>query len=1068
MSSRLATVFAGDDGLRHVLLCGPAAGDRVYVDLATGALSMPEALAQEAVKRRFDYVITVDADGRLSFPDTQAEARFRDLTREPSRDPQASASRPASLHSEREPHNGTAPRPAGSDDRVPAGTDALLAAIGRIERAQRGKQRFFVQFVDLGRMLTPGEPQSPRAGQVFDAVGRILTVDRGHPGSRLVVRVPDNVLEVARRLLTAHDHGATHWLEVRVPLPDVDEIGAFLSRAADGHGLYGNAQAAASQLVRRRYSLARISEALRSGIEAGKRDLTDMLSNEPDQAGMDAALARLDALVGLTELKKALRALMREAIARQRAASTDAAADPPALHMALLGRPGTGKTEVASLLAALLHAAGACRRNVLVKATIADVVGPYNSGEAISNLRSLVERAAGGVLFLDEAYALAENEWGRQAIQVLLSEMEDRRSDLVVVLAGYADRMQTFFQANEGLRSRIAYTFQLPDYTPDELCEIFDRRARASTVEITPAARQAAHAILRREAMRPHDNARDVRNHFERWNGQRLSEGSARLEPRHVTDPRTPSWREAEALIRNHAARFRDLPEVTRWMESTLNMSRDAFARGRLPKTPRLAFVGPPGTGKTESARVIGEFLRHCGVLRGGRVLERSLKDFTSSRGGGAIERTAQQFRDAKECVLFIDEIYAFAADANGREILDQIVPLLTTPEHADVAVIFAGYEDRMSEVYRTNPGLRDRIDTTVRFAWPDAEALADIALDHLRTQHGRTPAADERPQFQERLAQVLRARRSQPDFAGARSAMALANDVFRTASGRSGGTVTLDDLPKPAVPPGFAELKQAFLAAFPRSPSLVDPLLRIAARIRHHQSGTAPMAIGVQLIGPPGTGKSTFARWILEHLSRRAGAADAPMVERSAQSLQGVYLGEAQDNVRRAFESAGGGLLFLDEFHALAADSTRPGLYSVQIAKEVVAQMTNPKNARTIVIVAGYQREMEVAIGLDPGLLSRFPDRIVLPAPTDSELARIAFDAMANSFGGLGALTFATVLPQLERHFAARRRHDGEAFGNFRIADELARNVHTRAMIRCDGERIAFELGDLLEELDG
>lgn len=1068
MSGRLAPVFVGDDGLRHVILSGPAAGDHVYVDLATGALPMSRALEQEALKRGFDHVIAVDENGRMAFVDAQAEARFCDLARETSRDPQAAAQRLVSLRPSRDQVGGSVSRTDGAESSAVAGADALLAAIGRLERAQvRSGQRFFIHFTGLSRMLSPGQLPSPRAEQAFDLVGRLLTVDRGHPGSRLVVTAPDNVLVVARQLLTAHDHGATHWQEVRVPPPDVVEIEALLSHSANRHGLLGNFRAAAHQLVRRRYLLARIREALRSGVQRGERDLSDMLGKELDQAAMDAAMRKLDAMVGLAQLKQSVRELVSEAVARQRAAAQDALSEPSALHMALLGRPGTGKTEVASILAELLYAAGACRRNVCIKATIADVVGPYNSGEAIANMRSLVERAAGGVLFLDEAYALAENEWGRHAIPVLVSEMEDRRSDLTVVLAGYAGRMQAFFQANEGLRSRVTRTFILADYSADELCGIFDRRVCAGSLEIAVEARATAHDILRREAKRPHSNARDVRNHFECWNGRRIADGAARLELRHVTDPRTPSWAEAEQRIREYTAQFPGLPEAANWMKSVLSDSRDAFFRGQLPKAPRLAFVGPPGTGKTESARRMGEFLKLCGVLRDGRVLERSLKDFTSSLAGGSIERTVQQFRDAAECVLFIDEIYAFAADVNGREILDQIVPLLTDPEHAAVVVIVAGYEDRMLDVYKANSGLRGRLDATLRFGWPDAGALADIALEHLRVEHGRVPTESERPQIHARLEQLLRTRRSLPDFAGARSAKNLANEVHRTAAGRRGGTVILADLPADTAVPSFSEIEKAFLTAYPRSRSLVEPLKRVAARLRRHSDGHEGMAIGVQLFGAPGTGKSTFARWIVNNLSQRPGSAAAPIVECSAQSLQGVHLGEAQANSRRAFEQAAGGLLFIDEFHALVAVGDRPNLFSTEVAKEIVAQMTNPQNARTIVIIAGYERELAAALRLDPGLEGRFPVRIGLPSPTNEDLAAIAFDAIAKQFGGLAALTYETARTLIEEHFAVLRERMGVAFGNCRTAHELANSVYDRAVIRCDGGRPTFELGDLLEELE-
>ena len=1072
MSNRLDLAFHEDDGIRHILLSGPAVGDLAFVDIATGALPLADALAHAAVKRGFDHVVAIDQLGTVSFVDPERESRFFELTRERSRDPQSAGRRAASIGPARSGSNASGSEDTGQARTAPpAGTDALLAAIGLVERAQsRSSQRFFIHFTSLGSLLDPTQPNSDRAKRVFHAVGSLLAIGAGNSKSRLVVTVPDPVTAIARGLLQSDVQGAADWHPVEVSLPEEPEIVAFLKRLLDLHSLVGNPMAAARRLARRRYSLARISEAMRVGIESGERNLSSMLGAEPDADATRRALARLDTLVGLEALKQDLHSLATQAAAMQRAAATDGLTEPPALHMALLGRPGTGKTEVASILADLLHASGACRRNTLVKATIADIVGPYNSGEAITNIRRLARSAAGGVLFIDEAYSLAENNWGRQALDVLIAEMEDRRGDLAVVLAGYQDRMQALFEANAGLKSRIPRIFRLPDYAPDELCEIFDRRVRAAAVAIDANAVSSAHAIIRREATRPHSNARDIRNHFERWNGARVASGAKRIERRHIVDPRSPDWTKAESLIAAYQSLFLGIPEMQRWMESQMTMSRDAMERGMLTRAPRIAFLGPPGTGKTESARHVGEFLRMCGVLRDGRVIETSMKDFVSPLVGGSIQQTQKRFREASECVLFIDEIYMFAQDATGREILNQIVALLTDPEHASVAVILAGYEDRMDEVYAANAGLKDRLSQVVRFSWPPSEILADIALAHLAKEHSRSPKEDERLALREGLTVLLDLRRPLPDFAGARSAKLIADEIWRRSLRRNDGSVCRDDLPESAPTPRFSELEDAFLRAFPRSDSLVRPLLEIAARIRMQMDPrkSPGSASGIQLVGAPGTGKSTFARWVATSLLARPDAAPAPFVECSAQSLQGTHLGEAQANVRRAFERACGGLLFIDEFHALHAGSDRQNLYSTEIAREIVAQMTSARNARTVVIIAGYTDRLRLALELDPGLASRFPECIELPSPTDRELAAIAYDAILKKFGGKGPVTLITAIPLLEQYFDRLRQRMGGGFGNCRCAVEVANKVYVQAMVRRDGDvPLNLELDDLLEGLE-
>ena len=196
------------------------------------------------------------------------------------------------------------------------------------------------------------------------------------------------------------------------------------------------------------------------------------------------------------------------------------AAGPPSLHMSFTGNPGTGKTTVALRMAGLLHRLGYLRGGHVVSITRDDLVGQY-VGHTAPKTRDVLKRAMGGVLFIDEAYYLyrAENErdYGQESIEILLQFMENHRDDLVVILAGYADRMESFFASNPGMSSRIAHHLEFPDYSLDELVAIGDLMLRRQRYRLSGEAAAVFREYLTRRMTQPRfANARSVRNALER------------------------------------------------------------------------------------------------------------------------------------------------------------------------------------------------------------------------------------------------------------------------------------------------------------------------------------------------------------------------------------------------------------------------------------------------------------------------------------------------------------------------------------------------------------------------
>ncbi len=245
------------------------------------------------------------------------------------------------------------------------------------------------------------------------------------------------------------------------------------------------------------------------------------LARERADSHVDEVLDALDReLVGLAPVKTRIREIAALLLVDRVRARFGIDSGRPNLHMCFTGSPGTGKTSVALRLAELLHRLGYVRRGHLVPVTRDDLVGQY-VGHTAPKTKEVLKRAMGGVLFIDEAYYLyrAENErdYGQEAIEILLQVMENQRDDLVVVLAGYKDRMDAFFASNPGMSSRIAHHIDFPDYEPAELEAIgrlmMDREGYGLAPETEPVFREY---LARRRAQPRFANARSVRNAIER------------------------------------------------------------------------------------------------------------------------------------------------------------------------------------------------------------------------------------------------------------------------------------------------------------------------------------------------------------------------------------------------------------------------------------------------------------------------------------------------------------------------------------------------------------------------
>jgi probable Rubsico expression protein CbbX len=278
------------------------------------------------------------------------------------------------------------------------------------------------------------------------------------------------------------------------------------------------------------------------------------------EAGVADVLAGLEQdLVGLAPVKARIREIAALLVVDRARARLGLPGAAPGLHMCFTGNPGTGKTTVALRMADILHRLGYVRRGHLVAATREDLVGEW-VGHTAPRTRKVLERAKGGVLFIDEAYALHrpenERDYGQEAVEILLQAMEGERADLVVVLAGYRPRMEAFFQSNPGLSSRIAHHVDFPDYGVDELLAIADLMLARIRYGLGAGAREALRAYVERRMTQPRfANARSIRNALDR---ARLRQASRLLDAGRPVNRDALATIAAEDILKSRVLRARE------------------------------------------------------------------------------------------------------------------------------------------------------------------------------------------------------------------------------------------------------------------------------------------------------------------------------------------------------------------------------------------------------------------------------------------------------------------------------------------------------------------------------
>jgi SpoVK/Ycf46/Vps4 family AAA+-type ATPase len=853
-----------------------------------------------------------------------------------------------------------------------------------------------------------------------------------------------------------------------------------------------------------------------SKIEASVSQMADIPINED----LTLALHQLHNMIGLEKVKESIKHLIHHfEIEKERnrlGIGTGRTVKPS--HAVFYGNPGTGKTTVARLMGKIYKALGVLEKGHVVELDRSQIVGQY-IGHTEKIMREKIEEAMGGILFIDEAYSLTpeddSRDFGKKALDVLITELENRRGQFICIVAGYEQEMKKFINSNPGLQSRFNSYFHFEDYTPEELMEIFKQMLVDSNLRLEQDAESFVYkhfVHLYRKRDKNFGNARAVRQYVaklceaqsnrivkipkEKWTEDMLvtitvedvKEVSAETQNKVVHIPIN------EELLSEQLEKLNQLVGMSKIKEEIFNlvkMIRFQKQNGdtNSPLLGHFVLTGNPGTGKTEVARILAKIFEALGVLERGTLVEVTREKVIGQYIGHTEAIMKQYMEEAMGGVLFIDEAYSLTPEDNPRDFGKNALDVLITElenRRGQFVCILAGYREEMERFFNSNPGLRSRFNSYFHFEDYTPDEMLEIASLMLKRKDRYLSQEAEKLLYKEF---VFLYRKRDRNFGNARTVRQYVDKLLNIQSLRIADeninnseaikVIEVQDVEsmlqnstnKMVEIPIDEELLAVQLRRLNEMIGLQkvkDEINKLVSLVRYYKEEGKDLSTlnrHMLLVGNPGTGKTEVARIIAKIYEALGILERGDCIEVDRDDLVDKYRGGTEEKTNKVIDQAMNGILFIDEAYTLTNKGPEdPG----HIAVEVLLKRMEDEKGKFIVIAAGYEKEMEEFLNSNKGLRRRFDHKILFEDYNPEELLQIAQFYLQKEGYSLSS----QAKDILYEHFKELYEKRDQNFGNAGLAKKIAQRAknnldYRMSLLSSEERRQALKTVIEVEDLD-